>query len=173
MRKAIRDKKNIVKATLVLEKQDREFIESTGNTLQTFFTVLLGTYKHLNMNKWRNGLFTHHGRRITMFDTEGLNHIVGQLKDPYETGRNVARKIKETTKALNAFASDEAALKDWVEDHSKLYGWGIIEYSQGRLVVEHPAISNSDFVRGYFEEMLSASLTCRLTNKDIQIFQVD
>ncbi|MBI4258516.1 MAG: hypothetical protein HY619_06140 [Thaumarchaeota archaeon] len=167
------DKKRIVKATLIVDKADREFIEATGNSLQSFFTALLGQYKHLNMNKWRNGSFIHHGRRITMFDTEGLNYLISQSKDPYQAGKDVARKIKETSRALNMFASDQDAIKDWLEDHSKLYGWGTVEYSQRRLVIEYPAVANQDFVRGYFEEMLAKPLSCKLANKDIQIYQVD
>ncbi|MBI2184275.1 MAG: hypothetical protein HYU39_04865 [Thaumarchaeota archaeon] len=159
-----------VKATLILDKDARAYIQSTGSSLQNFFTELLEAHRHFDMQRWQQGLMFHHGHRVLVFYTDALNQLISQSRDPYETGKALGSQLRETIQAIDPKMFQQEFIINNLGLFGVLFGWGTVKYSAEKLIIEHPAITNTEFTRGYFEALLSTSLVPKVAGNHIQVF---
>lgn len=125
-------------------------------------------------NKFDNTdqLKSKHGR-VCILRVESLNYLISELSiSPYDAGVQIAKGAMEI---LRERGIDPRQRKNWSKvliEKSKYAGWGKMSTTTNSKLVVHEPTINSEFLRGYFENMFGIKLRCTKNNTKVQIFDI-
>jgi hypothetical protein len=167
--------KGRIKSTIFLTKENREIVKASGKTVQGFFEDLFDLYVAHDMGSWRRGHLFHRQTRILVVRGDFLDRILNDVSDPYDMGKKIGESAWTTVKVMWGFdAKGPGNRKRYFELRNKISGWGIFsEPSEGTIIVESPAMSSSEFLRGYLEGVFSIRLRTVEATADRIVFQVE
>jgi ParB/RepB/Spo0J family partition protein len=113
-----------------------------------------------------------HGR-VCILRVESLNYLISQLRvSPYVAGAKIAQGAAEI---LRERGIEPRLRKNWSKilvEKSKYAGWGRMSTTTDSKLVVHDPTINSEFLRGYLENVFGIELRCAKNNARIQVFDI-
>ncbi len=157
------------RTTIILEKGEREFIESLiadGKEagIKPLISKMLNIYKSLMVYDWRfPGEYYCGISRIAFVNVELLNILTQQIpKEKWrETGKKMGEALKVSICSTLGVESNERA--NWVRVFERLnsQGFGNFQLKDKFLLLKTPFINESEIWRGVMEGLLGVELETR------------
>ena len=154
------------RTTIILEKREREFIESliaNGKEagIKPLISKMLDIYKSMMIYDWRfPGEYYCGISRVALVNVELFNILTQQI--PKEQWREVGQKMGEALKVsigstLGVESSDQS---NWekIFERLKTQGFGDFHLKDRFLLLKTPFINESEIWRGMMEELLGVEL---------------
>ena len=166
-----KDEESTKRTTIILEKTEREFIESLikegkERGIKPLISKMLDIYKSMMVKDWRfPGEYYYGISRIAFVNVELLNILIQQI--PTErwrtTGKQMGNALKvslETTLGIQA-----AHQGNWrkVFERLKIQGFGDIYLKDKYILIKTPFIGNAELWAGILEDLLETVLTIKTT----------
>jgi len=157
------------RTTIILEKSEREFIESLIKEgkepgIKPLISKMLDIYKNMMIYDWRfPGEYYCGISRIALVNVELFNILTQQI--PKEKWREIGQKMGDALKVsvqstLGIEANEQESWKD-VFEQLKVQGFGDFYVKDKFLLLKTPFINDSDIWRGLLEGLLSVELETR------------
>ncbi|MEM2202162.1 MAG: hypothetical protein QW595_00835 [Candidatus Bathyarchaeia archaeon] len=161
-----KDKSSAKRTTIILEKEEREFIdklikEGKEPGIKPLISKMLDVYRSMMIYDWRfPGEYYCGISRIAFLNIELVNILIQSI--PKEKWREIGRKMGEATKV-----SMEATLgiqtsnpEKWQEVFKRLrvQGFGDFYIKDKYLLIKAPFISESEIWAGFLEGLLDVKL---------------
>jgi len=157
------------RTTIILEKSEREFIESLIKEgkepgIKPLISKMLDIYKNMMIYDWRfPGEYYCGISRIALVNVELFNILTQQI--PKEKWREIGQKMGDALKvSIQSTLGIEAnEQEDWKEvfEQLKVQGFGDFYVKDKFLLLKTPFINDSDIWRGLLEGLLSVELETR------------
>ena len=169
-----RQSKKRTKSTVFLSPRHRGIISRSGKTVQKFFEDLIDFCSEHDMFSWKDGQFFFRRARIVMVRSDFLSDLCDALPEPYDTGRKLGEKTRQTYAAVwNLDPTKPDYRKSYYNSIARNFGWGILtEQPPNKISVEAPCIRNEPFYRGLLEGILSLKLRTIHQTGDRIIFEI-
>ncbi len=154
------------RTTIILEKEDREFIdklirEGKEPGIKSLISKMLEIYKSLTIYEWHfPGEYYCGISRIALLNVELVNILVQSI--PEEKFREVGRKMGEVIKvSLEAsFGIQTAQRENWLEvfKRLKIQGFGDLNLKDKYILIKSPIINEVEVWAGLLQELLKTEL---------------
>lgn len=167
--KLLEKKKSAKRTTIILEKEERDFIdylirEGKEPGIKPLISKMLDVYRSMMIYDWRfPGEYYCGISRIAFVNVELINILIQQI--PKEKWREIGRKMGEAAKV-----SMEAALgiqttnrEKWKEVFKRLrvQGFGDFYLKDKYILVKAPFISKPEIWAGFLEGLLNVELNIK------------
>lgn len=167
--KLLEKKKSAKRTTIILEKEEREFIdylirEGKEPGIKPLISKMLDVYRSMMIYDWRfPGEYYCGISRIAFVNVELINILIQQI--PKEKWREIGRKMGEAAKV-----SMEAALgiqttnrEKWKEVFKRLrvQGFGDFYLKDKYILIKAPFISQPEIWAGFLEGLLNVELNIK------------
>lgn len=159
------------RTTIILEKEEREFIDSlikegreTG--IKPLISKMIDIYRSMMIHDWRfPGEYYYGISRMAFVNAELLDILIQQI--PVEKRRAIGRKLGETIKVAMEATSD-ALPKDregWKEVFKRLrvQGFGNLYLKDKYILIKTPFINETEIWSGILEGLLNTELDTKTT----------
>ena len=168
-------RKRRTKSTVFLSPQHRELIKDSGKTVQKFFEDLINFCSDHDMFSWKDGQFSFRHARIVMVRSDFLNDLCDALPKPYDIGRKLGEKTRQTYAAVwDLDPSKPDHRESYYNSIARNFGWGILtEQPPNKLFIDAPCIQNEPFYRGLLEGILSLKLRTIHQASDQIVFDIE
>jgi hypothetical protein len=161
--------KEAKRTTIILEKSEREFIESLiaegkESGIKPLISKMLEIYKSMMIYDWRfPGEYYCGISRIALVNVELLNILTQQIpKEKWlETGRKMGEALKVSIQSTLGFEANEQANWEKVFERLKTQGFGDFYLKDRFLLLKTPFINESEIWRGIMSGLLSVELETR------------
>jgi hypothetical protein len=162
------------KSTVFLSPEQRRVIEKSGKSIQQFYSDLTDMYASHDMDKWRRGHLYHREARMVFMRADNINQLLELLPNPYEAGRKLGEKARETSLVMwdreGVEPTHQEALLSFM---SNVSGWGVFApLKPDKIVLESPALKDEAFVRGFLEGAMTKRLRPVYVDPDRLVFQL-
>jgi hypothetical protein len=157
------------RTTIILEKSEREFIESLikeGKELgiKPLISKMLDIYKSMMIYDWKfPGEYYCGISRMAFLNVELLNILVQQVpKDKWvEVGETMGKALKVSVETI--FGVDASNQESWkaIFSQLKVQGFGDFYLKDKFLLLKTPFINDSEIWKGILEGMLNVQLETR------------
>jgi hypothetical protein len=154
------------RTTIILEKEDREFIdklirEGKEPGIKSLISKMLEIYKSLTIYEWHfPGEYYCGISRIALLNVELVNILVQNISE--EKFREVGRKMGEVIKvSLEAsFGIQTAQQENWLEvfKRLKIQGFGDLNLKDKYILIKSPIINEVEVWAGLLQELLKVEL---------------
>lgn len=161
--------KQAKRTTIILENDEREFIESLiadGKEpgIKPLISKMLDIYKNMNIYDWRfPGEYYYGISRMAFVNVELFNIITQQV--PKERWHDLGKKMGETLKvsiqSTLELEADQQTNWEIVFERLKTQGFGDFCLKDKFLLIKNPFINDCEIWRGIMEGLLSVELTVR------------
>ncbi len=157
------------RTTIILEKGEREFIESLiaeGKEagIRPLISKMLDVYKSLMIYDWRfPGEYYCGISRIALVNVELFNILTQQIPKQQwrETGKKMGEALKVSICSTLGVESSEQANWEKVFERLKVQGFGDFHLKDKFLLLKTPFINESEIWRGIMEGLLDVELETR------------
>lgn len=125
-------------------------------------------------NKFDNTdqLKSKHGR-VCILRVDSLNFLISELRiSPYDAGVHIAKGAAEILRDRGIEPREKKNWSKVLVEKSKYAGWGKISTTTNSKLVIHQPTINSEFLRGYLEQMLGIRLRGIRNSAKVQIFDI-
>jgi hypothetical protein len=156
----------IRRTTIILERSEREYIESliaTGKEagIKPLISKLLDIYKNMNMDDWHfPGEYYWGISRIAFVNVELINILTKQIPKNqwHEVGTTMGNALKVSLQST--LGVDASLPQNWetVFSRLKVQGFGDIYHKDKFLLLKTPFISDCEIWRGIMEGLLCVEL---------------
>ena len=160
---------SVKRTTIILDKEEREYIDSLINEgrehgIKPLISKMLDVYRSMGIYDWKYpGEYYIGISRVAFLNVEFLDVLLSYI--PEEKWREVGQKIGEITKvSLEASIDIETEKREkWPEVFKRLrvQGFGDFYIKDRFVIIRTPLISNAEFWCGFVESLLSVSLEKR------------
>ncbi|MEM3617124.1 MAG: hypothetical protein QXJ31_04345 [Candidatus Bathyarchaeia archaeon] len=161
-----KDKGSTKRTTIILEKEEREFIdklikEGKEPGIKPLISKMLDVYRSMMIYDWRfPGEYYCGISRIAFLNIELVNILIQNI--PKEKWREIGRRMGEATKvSIEATLGIQASNSEkWQEVFKRLrvQGFGDFYLKDKYLLIKAPFISESEIWAGFLEGLLSVEL---------------
>ena len=157
------------RTTIILEKGEREFIESLiaeGKEagIRPLISKMLDVYKSLMIYDWRfPGEYYCGISRIALVNVELFNILTQQIPKQQwrETGKKMGEALKVSICSTLGVESSKQANWEKVFERLKVQGFGDFHLKDKFLLLKTPFINESEIWRGIMEGLLDVELETR------------
>jgi hypothetical protein len=156
----------IKRTTIILERREREFIESLIKEgkeagIKPLISKLLDIYRNMNIDDWRfPGEYYSGISRIAFVNVELLNILTQQI--PKEKWREVGAHMGSALRVSiqSTVGVDASLLQNWetVFSRLKVQGFGDFYHKDKFLLIKTPFIGDCEIWRGIMEGLLGVEL---------------
>jgi hypothetical protein len=157
------------RTTIILEKSERDFIESLINQgkepgIKPLISKMLDIYKNMMIYDWRYpGEYYCGISRVAFVNVELLNILTQQI--PKEKWREIGEKmgdaLKVSIQSTLGIESSEKGNWEKIFDKLKVQGFGDFYLKDKFLLLKTPFINDHEIWRGIMERLLSVELETR------------
>jgi len=142
--------------------------------VQKFFEDLIDFCSERDIFNWKDGQFSFRQSRIVMVRSDFLNDLCDVVPEPYETGKKLGEKTRNTYAAAWSLDPNKTDFRNsYYNTIARNLGWGILtEQTPNKISVEAPCIQNEPFYRGLLEGILSLKLRTIHQTSDRIIFEI-
>ena len=157
------------RTTIILEKSEREFIESLikegkESGIKPLISKMLDIYKSMMIYDWKfPGEYYCGISRMAFLNVEILNILVQQVpKDRWaEVGETMGKALKVSVETI--FGVDASNQESWktIFGQLKVQGFGDFYLKDKFLLLKTPFINDSEVWKGILEGMLNVQLETR------------
>jgi len=157
------------RTTIILEKPEREFIESLIREgkepgIKPLISKMLDIYKSMNVQDWHfPGEYYCGISRIAFVNVELLNILTQQI--PKEKWREIGAKMGDALKVSiqSTLGLDASKQENWaaVFDRLKVQGFGDFYLKDKFLLLKTPFINDCEIWKGTMEGLLGVELETR------------
>jgi hypothetical protein len=157
------------RTTIILEKPEREFIESLIRNgkepgIKPLISKMLNIYKSMNVQDWHfPGEYYCGISRIAFVNVELLNILTQQI--PKEKWREIGAKMGDALKVSiqSTLGLDASEQENWaaVFDRLKVQGFGDFYLKDKFLLLKTPFINDCEIWKGTMEGLLGVELETR------------
>jgi hypothetical protein len=161
-----KDKGSAKRTTIILEKEEREFIdklirEGKEPGIKPLISKMLDVYRSMMIYDWRfPGEYYCGISRIAFLNIELVNILIQNI--PKERWREIGRKMGEAAKvSMEATLGIQTSNKEkWQEVFKRLrvQGFGDFYQKDKYLLIKAPFISESEIWAGFLEGLLDVEL---------------
>jgi hypothetical protein len=161
-----KDKGSAKRTTIILEKEEREFIdklirEGKEPGIKPLISKMLDVYRSMMIYDWRfPGEYYCGISRIAFLNIELVNILIQNI--PKEKWREIGRKMGEAAKvSMEATLGIQTSNKEkWQEVFKRLrvQGFGDFYQKDKYLLIKAPFISESEIWAGFLEGLLDVEL---------------
>ncbi|MEM3566496.1 MAG: hypothetical protein QXK18_06460 [Candidatus Bathyarchaeia archaeon] len=161
-----KDKSSSKRTTIILEKEEREFIdklikEGKESGIKPLISKMLDVYRSMMIYDWRfPGEYYCGISRIAFLNIELVNILIQNI--PKEKWREIGRKMGEAAKVsmeatLGIQTSDSGKWQE-VFKRLRVQGFGDFYLKDKYLLIKAPFISESEIWAGFLEGLLNVEL---------------
>jgi predicted phosphoadenosine phosphosulfate sulfurtransferase len=157
------------RTTIILEKSEREFIESLIKDgkepgIKPLISKMLDIYKSMMIYDWRfPGEYYCGISRIALVNVELFNILTQQI--PKEKWRDIGEKMGDALKVSiqSTLGIEASELKNWekIFERLKVQGFGDFYLKDKFLLLKTPFINDCEIWKGIMEGLLSVELETR------------
>ena len=166
-----KDEKTTKRTTIILEKEDREFIDSLIKEgkepgIKTLISKMLDVYRSMMIYDWRfPGEYYCGISRIAFVNVELLTILIQQI--PKEKWREIGKKMGDALKvSMEATLGLQAARREnWesIFKRLKVQGFGDLYLRDKYLIIKTPVIIDSEIWKGILEGLFEIELDMKTT----------
>lgn len=174
-----KNRKNTKRTTIILEKEEREFIDSLIREgkepgIKPLISKMLDVYRSMMVYDWRfPGEYYCGISRIAFVNVELINILIQNI--PCEKWREIGRKMGEAAKvSMEATLNIETANREkWQEVFKRLrvQGFGDFYLKDKYILIKTPFISKPQIWAGFLEGLLDVELNVK-TNNPPFVFEI-
>lgn len=142
-------------------------------------TELVNRFKVFNLERWSEleGIFPGPDGRVAVLRAETFDRIVNGLGDRSRSvgtacGRTTLKLISAGKRKKEAGSPRFLSLEKRVREFNIRSGWGIVVVRGGAVEFRNPVLTNSEFIRGYLEGLLSSNLRLVASSEAKLVFRV-
>jgi hypothetical protein len=154
------------RTTIILEKNEREFIESLIKEgkepgIKPLISKMLETYRSMMVYDWNfPGEYYCGISRIALVNVELFNILTQQIpKEKWHAmGENMGNALKVSIQSTSGIEANEQANWGKVFERLKVQGFGDFYLKDKFLLLKNPFISDSEIWKGILEGLLSVEL---------------
>ncbi|MEM2117584.1 MAG: hypothetical protein QW386_01015 [Candidatus Bathyarchaeia archaeon] len=161
-----KDEESTKRTTIILEKEEREFIDSLIREgkepgIKPLISKMLDVYRSMMIYDWRfPGEYYCGISRIAFVNVELINILIQHI--PKEKWREIGRKMGEAAKVSmeTSLGIQTGEREKWSEVFKRLrvQGFGDFYLKDKYLLVKTPFINETDIWAGFLEGLLSIEL---------------
>jgi hypothetical protein len=161
-----KDRESAKRTTIILEKEEREFIDSLIREgkepgIKPLISKMLDVYRSMMVYDWRfPGEYYCGISRVAFVNVELINTFIKYV--PEEKYREIGRKMGEASKVSieTTLGIKTADREKWQEVFKRLrvQGFGDIYLKDKYLLIKTPFISEAEIWAGFLEGLLSTEL---------------
>jgi len=161
-----KDEESAKRTTIILEKEEREFIDSLIREgkepgIKPLISKMLDVYRSMMIYDWRfPGEYYCGISRIAFVNVELINTLIQHI--PEEKRREIGRKMGEATKvSMEATLGIQTTNREkWQEIFKRLrvQGFGDFYLKDKYILIKTPFINEPDVWAGFLEGLLSIEL---------------
>jgi len=138
---------------------------------------LIRRFKTFNLERWSEGIFPGPDGRVAVLRSETFNIIVDSLGERAHSvgtacGRNTLRKISLASRKDGSSRPRLLSLEKRVREFNVRSGWGFLTLFGGAVELRNPVLRNLEFLRGYFEGLLSLNFHVVASSESRILFRV-
>jgi hypothetical protein len=166
-----KDEKTTKRTTIILEKEEREFIDSLIKEgkepgIKPLISKMLDVYRSMMIYDWRfPGEYYCGISRIAFVNVELLNILIQQI--PKEKWREIGKKMGDALKvSMEATLGLQAARREnWESIFKRLrvQGFGDLYLRDKYLLIKTPVIIDSEIWKGILEGLFEIELDMKTT----------
>ena len=174
-----KDEESAKRTTIILEKEEREFIDSLIREgkepgIKPLISKMLDVYRSMMIYDWRfPGEYYCGISRIAFVNVELINILLQHI--PEEKWREIGRKVGEAIKVSMEATLDirTANREKWPEVFKRLrvQGFGDLYLRDKYILIKTPFISKPEVWAGFLEGLLSTELDVKTSNPPL-VFEV-
>ena len=174
-----KNRKSAKRTTIILEKEEREFIDSLIREgkepgIKPLISKMLDVYRSMMVYDWRfPGEYYCGISRIAFVNVELINILIQNI--PREKWREIGRKMGEAAKvSMEATLNIETANREkWQEVFKRLrvQGFGDFYLKDKYILIKTPFISKPQIWAGFLEGLLTVELNVK-TNNPPFVFEI-
>jgi hypothetical protein len=174
-----KDEESTKRTTIILEKEEREFIDSLIREgkepgIKPLISKMLDVYRSMMIYDWRfPGEYYCGISRIAFINLELINILIHHI--PEEKWREIGKKMGEAAKvSLEATLGIQTANREkWQEVFKRLrvQGFGDFYLRDKYILIKTPFISETDIWAGFLEGLLSIELDVKTTSPPL-VFEI-
>ena len=174
-----KNRKSAKRTTIILEKEEREFIDSLIREgkepgIKPLISKMLDVYRSMMVYDWRfPGEYYCGISRIAFVNVELINILIQNI--PREKWREIGRKMGEAAKvSMEATLNIETANREkWQEVFKRLrvQGFGDFYLKDKYILIKTPFISKPQIWAGFLEGLLDVELNVK-TNNPPFVFEI-
>ncbi|MGB9741401.1 MAG: hypothetical protein ACPLW5_06560, partial [Candidatus Bathyarchaeales archaeon] len=175
-----RNEESAKRTTIILEKEEREFIDSLIREgkepgIKPLISKMLDVYRSMMIYDWRfPGEYYCGISRIAFINVELLNILINEV--PRERWREIGRKMGEATKvSMEATLGIQATNREkWQEIFKRLrvQGFGDFFLKDKYILIKTPFITESEIWAGFLEGLLNVKLDVKTSTPPF-VFEVE
>jgi len=174
-----KDKGSAKRTTIILEKEEREFIdklirEGKEPGIKPLISKMLDVYRSMMIYDWRfPGEYYCGISRIAFLNIELVNILIQNI--PKEKWREIGRKMGEAAKvSMEATLGIQTSNREkWQEVFKRLrvQGFGDFYQKDKYLLIKAPFISESEIWAGFLEGLLNVELDVKTSTPPL-VFEI-
>jgi len=174
-----KDEESAKRTTIILEKEEREFIDSLIREgkepgIKPLISKMLDVYRSMMIYDWRfPGEYYCGISRIAFVNVELINILLQHI--PEEKWREIGRKVGEAIKVSMEATLDIRIInrEKWQEVFKRLrvQGFGDLYLRDKYILIKTPFISEPEVWAGFLEGLLSTELDVKTSNPPL-VFEV-
>ena len=157
------------RTTIILEKDEREFVESLINEgkeagIKPLISKMLDIYKSMMISEWRfPGEYYCGISRIALVNVELFNILTQQIPKEqwHDLGKKMGDALKVSIQSTLRIEADEQANWEKIFERLKIQGFGDFYLKDKFLLLKTPFINECEIWKGIMEGLLSVELETR------------
>lgn len=170
---------SVKRTTIILDQEEREYIDSLIDEgrepgIKPLISKMLDVYRSMRIYDWKfPGEYYIGISRVAFLNVEFIDSLLNYI--PKEKWKEVGQKIGEIAKvSMEASIDIETSVREkWPEVFKRLrvQGFGDFYLKDKFVIIRTPLISNSKFLSGFVESLLSVNLDARTLTPPL-IFEI-
>ena len=170
---------SVKRTTIILEEEEREYIDSLINQgrepgIKPLISKMLDVYRSMRIYDWKfPGEYYIGISRVAFINVEFLDILLKNI--PREKWNEIGQKIGKMAKvSMEASIDLETTNREkWIDVFKRLrvQGFGDFYIKDKFIIIRTPLISNSQFLCGFLESLLGISLEARTLTPPL-IFEI-
>ncbi len=167
------------RTTIILEKTEREFVDSLINEgkepgIKPLISKMLEVYRNMMIYDWRfPGEYYCGISRIAFVNVEILNILIQQIpvEKWYESGKKIGAALKVSMETT--FGLQTGKEEDWdnVFNRLKIQGFGDFYLKDKYILIKTPFISDAEIWKGVLEVLLNLKLDTKTSSPPL-VFEI-
>ncbi len=167
------------RTTIILEKTEREFVDSLINEgkepgIKPLISKMLEVYRNMMIYDWRfPGEYYCGISRIAFVNVEILNILSQQIpvEKWYESGKKIGAALKVSMETT--FGLQTGKEEDWdnVFNRLKIQGFGDFYLKDKYILIKTPFISDAEIWKGVLEVLLNLKLDTKTSSPPL-VFEI-
>jgi len=157
------------RTTIILEKAEREFIESLikegkESGIKPLISKMLEIYKSMMVSEWHfPGEYYCGISRVALVNVELFNILTQQIPKEkwHEIGENMGNALKVSIQSTMGIEASEQSNWEKVFERLKVQGFGDFYLKDKFLLLKIPFINDSEIWKGILQGLLSVELETR------------